>query len=251
MERKAVFSVLVGLAAAAGRSGDGLPSRTRTPTSAVSSMPPPGYGEVPFWWWTGEKLDKARLLWSWRSCTRRRLRHADQLCAHPFGRLAHRGGRARDLLGRVVGPLRLHGHESAKRGMGIGLSGYTLDWPGRDNLFRQLGITADELQAHVLAMSPRDVTAGADGVSAQPQEAAAVSVTAFALREGRPVPGSGVALDPQAAWASAGGRLADHGRERAGAPRDARPAQPRVGPPRDRALPQPLSRARRPRPTRP
>ena len=25
--------------------------------------PPPGYGEVPFWWWTGDPLDKERLLW--------------------------------------------------------------------------------------------------------------------------------------------------------------------------------------------
>ena len=28
--------------------------------------------------------------------------------------------------------------ECRKRGMGIGLSTYTLDWPGGDNLFRQL-----------------------------------------------------------------------------------------------------------------
>jgi hypothetical protein len=25
--------------------------------------PPAGYGEVPFWWWTGDPLDKDRLLW--------------------------------------------------------------------------------------------------------------------------------------------------------------------------------------------
>ena len=25
--------------------------------------PPPGYGEVPFWWWTGEALDVDRLVW--------------------------------------------------------------------------------------------------------------------------------------------------------------------------------------------
>ena len=23
--------------------------------------PPPGYGEVPFWWWTGDRLDKRRI----------------------------------------------------------------------------------------------------------------------------------------------------------------------------------------------
>ena len=25
--------------------------------------PPAGYGEVPFWWWTGDPLDEKRLLW--------------------------------------------------------------------------------------------------------------------------------------------------------------------------------------------
>ena len=25
--------------------------------------PPNGYGEVPFWWWTGDPLDEDRLLW--------------------------------------------------------------------------------------------------------------------------------------------------------------------------------------------
>lgn len=25
--------------------------------------PPAGYGEVPFWWWSGDPLDKDRLLW--------------------------------------------------------------------------------------------------------------------------------------------------------------------------------------------
>lgn len=25
--------------------------------------PPNGYGEVPFWWWTGDPLNKDRLLW--------------------------------------------------------------------------------------------------------------------------------------------------------------------------------------------
>ena len=36
--------------------------------------------------------------------------------------------------------------------MGIGLSGYTLDWPGCDNLYRQLGIEVDETRARVLEL---------------------------------------------------------------------------------------------------
>ena len=34
-------------------------------------------------------------------------------------------------------------------GMGIGLSGYTLDWPGNDNLFKELGV--NELDEQRLA----------------------------------------------------------------------------------------------------
>jgi len=201
MERRAVFSVLVGLAAAAAAAGTGFPSRDpNTDIRAGFRAPPPGYGEVPFWWWTGEKLDKARLLWELEELHKAGVSGTQINYAHTRSD----GWRTEAVEPAIFSDawwdlFAFMATESAKRGMGIGLSGYTLDWPGRDNLFRQLGITADELQAHVLAMSPRDVTAGADGVSAQPQEAGAVSVTAFALREGRPVPGSGVALDPQAA----------------------------------------------------
>ena len=28
--------------------------------------PPAGYGEVPFWWWTGDDLNEDRLLWQVR-----------------------------------------------------------------------------------------------------------------------------------------------------------------------------------------
>ena len=28
--------------------------------------PPPGYGEVPFWWWTGDRLDADRMIWQIR-----------------------------------------------------------------------------------------------------------------------------------------------------------------------------------------
>ena len=38
-------------------------AQAEMPFDAAFRNPPPGYGEVPFWWWTGEKLDKDRLLW--------------------------------------------------------------------------------------------------------------------------------------------------------------------------------------------
>ncbi len=31
--------------------------------AASFRSPPPGFGEVPFWWWNGDRLDPARLHW--------------------------------------------------------------------------------------------------------------------------------------------------------------------------------------------
>ena len=43
--------------------GVGFPSRNPQLDALPGFQhPPPGYGEVPFWWWTGDPLDKERLL---------------------------------------------------------------------------------------------------------------------------------------------------------------------------------------------
>ena len=102
--------------------------------------PPAGYGEVPFWWWTGEKLDTDRLLWE-----------LDRL--HEAGisgvqiNYAHRDERPwltyppdpeifSDAWWEIYDRLAA---ACAERGMGIGVSGYTIDWqktPG--NLFSRI-----------------------------------------------------------------------------------------------------------------
>ena len=45
----------------------GYPSRAAD-LDALSGFqnPPAGYGEVPFWWWTGDDLNEDRLLWQVR-----------------------------------------------------------------------------------------------------------------------------------------------------------------------------------------
>ena len=56
----------------AGAGGTGLPSRA--PDLDVMpgfKNPPPGYGEVPFWWWTGDPLDADRMIVQLGSCTRK------------------------------------------------------------------------------------------------------------------------------------------------------------------------------------
>ncbi|MCR5358441.1 MAG: hypothetical protein K6E55_00990 [Thermoguttaceae bacterium] len=102
--------------------------------------PPAGYGEVPFWWWTGEKLDGDRLV-----------SQLDEL--HQAGisgvqiNYAHRDAAPwltyppdpeifSDAWWAVYDRLAA---ACAERGMGIGVSGYTLDWqktPG--NLFSRI-----------------------------------------------------------------------------------------------------------------
>ena len=187
------------LGAGAPAQGAGFPSRS--PDIDVRRefvAPPPGYGEVPFWWWTGERLDKERLLWQLEELHKAGVSGTQINYAHT---------RSDGWKTEAVEPpvfseawwdvFAFMAKESAKRGMGIGLSGYTLDWPGRDNLYRKLGITADDLHARVLSAAQRDVAGGR--VVPADAGATAVSVTAFALKEGRLAPGTARPLEPRAA----------------------------------------------------
>lgn len=102
--------------------------------------PPPGYGEVPFWWWTGDPLDKDRLLWQIRELKRKGVTGMQVNYAH------------QDTPGWPTYPnepeiftdawwnmWNTTIRECRKQGMGVGLSGYTLDWPGKEsNLFGKL-----------------------------------------------------------------------------------------------------------------
>lgn len=123
------------------------------------TTPPHGYGEVPFWWWTGDPLDRDRLLWQ-----------LEQL--HAVGCPGVQINYAHDpsMTTYAVEPpifsdawwdtFRWMAGECRKRNMGIGLSGYTIDWPARENLFRQIGITDGSLKGASLAMQQRTVESG-------------------------------------------------------------------------------------------
>ena len=195
------FAFLIDVLSAVAAQGPGFPSHDPTIDLRKTFVtPPPGYGEVPFWWWTGEKLDKERLLWELEELHRAGVSGTQINDAHTrsdgWKTAAVKPAIFSDAWWDIFAFM---AKESAKRGMGIGLSGYTLDWPGRDNLFRQLGITTDDLNARILTLHSRDVTVGADPVFPQPHDAAAVSITAFSLKDGHPVPGGGTSLDPQVA----------------------------------------------------
>jgi len=128
--------------------------------------PPPGYGEVPFWWWTGDPLDEERLRWQLDELHRHGVSGVQVNYAHEdspgwptyaaeppiFGEAWWR------TWGRIA-------DECRQRGMGIGLSTYTLDWPAGNNLFRQFFYSKPELNALALNPMPRQRVRGGQAVA--------------------------------------------------------------------------------------
>lgn len=128
------------------------------------AAPPVGYGEVPFWWWTGEKLDAERLLWQIDELAKKggisgvQINYAHQdvrnekqpnwltypnnpepLTAEWFDAFDVVAARCREL------------------GMGVGLSGYTLDWQNSPtNLFDRLIYRDAELQSRTLYVAAKE-----------------------------------------------------------------------------------------------
>jgi hypothetical protein len=128
-------------------SQSGYPSRDpNLDALAGFRNPPPGYGEVPFWWWSGDPLDKERLLWQIEELHKKGVTGMQVNYMH------------KDTPGWPTYPAepsifsdewwemwRFAAEECGKRNMGIGLSGYTLDWPRGDNLFNKLIYSEQEI----------------------------------------------------------------------------------------------------------
>jgi len=110
--------------------------------------PPRGYGEVPFWWWTGDPLDVERLTWQLEQLHQKGISGVQVNYAHEDSRgwptYKAEPPIFSEAWWRVWGQV---ADECRKRGMGIGLSTYTLDWTGAENLFRQLFYSKPELNA--------------------------------------------------------------------------------------------------------
>ncbi|MBI5832597.1 MAG: hypothetical protein HZB16_09870 [Armatimonadetes bacterium] len=142
----------------------GFPSRSAELDALPGfQTPPPGYGEVPYWWWTGDKLDVARMT-----------EQIEQLAAKGISGVqvnyAH-GDVAPWLTYPADPPIfsdawwqawRQVAEVCAKHNMGIGISGYTIDWPNQPgNLFGQLLYKDAETWGCELGQPTRvDVAAG-------------------------------------------------------------------------------------------
>lgn len=158
--------------------------------------PPPGYGEVPFWWWSGEDLDVDRMIAQIRDLHGKGISGVQVNYSHydtpgwmtdqkepPIFSKAWW-----DVYGRIS-------QVCGELDMGIGLSTYTLDWPrGAPNLFYDLFYSKPELNAIELVAAPRQAVRGGETVTLKcPSDF--VAVYAYPVVEGKLQRG-GVSLAP-------------------------------------------------------
>ena len=130
--------------------GTGLPSRA--PDLDVLpgfKTPPPGYGEVPFWWWTGDALDTDRLIGQIDALHKKGVSGVQVNYSHhdTLGWLTEQD--APPIFTEAWWAVyQKVAQACAERDMGIGLSTYTLDWPrGATNLFYHLFYSKPEMNA--------------------------------------------------------------------------------------------------------
>lgn len=150
MKKMAVLGVLLVGGQGVFAGGAGLPSRA--PDLDVLpgfKVPPPGYGEVPFWWWTGDELDTDRLIGELDALHKKGVSGVQVNYSHHDtpGWLTDQD--APPLFSEAWWTVyQKVAQACAERGMGIGLSTYTLDWPrGATNLFYHLFYSKPELNA--------------------------------------------------------------------------------------------------------
>ena len=146
-----------GMAVAAHESnGLGFPQSGEIAAKTIRAdfkVPPPGYGEVPFWWWSGrEPLNKERMLEQIEELHKAGIAGVQVNYAH------YRSGAwpTQDSTPALFTDewwdfFSFAAQECGKRGMGISLSNYTLDFPDAENLWRKLKICTPEMYAIELA----------------------------------------------------------------------------------------------------
>ena len=124
--------------------------------------PPAGYGEVPFWWWTGDDLNEDRLLWQVRELHKKGISGVQVNYSHTdspgWPSDAKEPAIFSDDWWKFYARV---SEECGKLGMGIGLSTYTLDWDnGGENLFKKLFYDKPELNATELISNKHALKAG-------------------------------------------------------------------------------------------
>ncbi len=130
--------------------------------------PPPGYGQVPFWWWTGDPLDKDRLLWQIEELHRQGVSGMQVNYAHEdttgWPTYAVEPEIFSDPWWEVW---KFVAEECGKRDMGIGLSGYTIDWPNGMSLVSRTIYSDPEIQGREIKVVDKIRVKAGESVSKQ------------------------------------------------------------------------------------
>ncbi|MFT7161725.1 MAG: hypothetical protein ACI9GZ_002912, partial [Bacteroidia bacterium] len=117
--------------------------------------PPHGYGEVPFWWWTGDPLDKDRLLWQIEELHKKGVNGMQVNYSHTKEKGWPTDKADPELFSEEWWDIwKFVADECGKRNMGIGLSGYTIDWPKPNmeasNLFSRIIYSIAEINGQTI-----------------------------------------------------------------------------------------------------
>lgn len=185
--RSLVLLGLGGISALAAELAPGIPSRDpQLDVLPGFQAPPPGYGEVPFWWWTGDRLDPERLVAQLKELHRKGVSGVQVNYSHydSAGWLTDQDEPKifSDAWWQVYGQV---SKAAAEMEMGIGLSTYTLDWPrGARNLFHELFYAKPELNALELQPGPRQRWRGGEARTLE-LPADLVAVRAYPLVAGK------------------------------------------------------------------
>ena len=126
------------------------------------AAPPAGYGEVPFWWWTGEKLDVDRLLWQLDELKKKGISGVQVNYAHQDVRNEKQPNwltypnEPEVLTDEWFDVFEKVAEHCDELKMGAGLSGYTLDWQhSPNNLFDRLIYSDVDTQSRTLYVGVR------------------------------------------------------------------------------------------------
>lgn len=126
--------------------------------------PPPGYGEVAFYWWVGDPLDRRRMLWQLEKLAGKGITGIQINYAH-----TDKGGLAYGLTMPSEPPLfsqqwwELFGwflDEAKKRGMSVSLSDYTLGVPGQGSFTDEALKENPDLCGRILSRQLRPADGG-------------------------------------------------------------------------------------------
>ena len=160
--------------------------------------PPPGYGEVAFYWWLGDRLTKERLEWQLNQLQDKGVMGLQVNYAH-----SDQGGLIYGYTYPSDPPLfseewwelfRWFLKEAKKRDMSVSLSDYTLSSPGQGWYTDEIIRENPDLHGAVLHCEIRETEGGPEVCTETPQNT--IAVVAYKLRDGIVEPGTAVDLNP-------------------------------------------------------